>query len=96
MERSMLHVKRLDKIRNEALRKETNIIDVKIKIRKLKWKWADMCTGKSKTGGQKKLQNGIRGKGSDLGRQRIRWSDDFVKIMGAIWQRLARDRDASR
>ncbi|CAH2208426.1 jg22159, partial [Pararge aegeria aegeria] len=40
MERSMLHVKRLDKIRNESLRKETNITDVKVKIRKLKWKWA--------------------------------------------------------
>ncbi|CAH2239128.1 jg10411 [Pararge aegeria aegeria] len=28
------------------------------------------------------------------GRQRIRSSDDFVKMMGATWQRLARDRDA--
>ncbi|CAH2250851.1 jg10233 [Pararge aegeria aegeria] len=95
MERSMLHVKRLDKIRNESLRKETNITDVKVKIRKLKWKWAGhVCRQKQDRWAKRVTEWYPREGKRSRGRQRIRWSDDFVKMMGATWQRLARDRDA--
>lgn len=49
MERSMLGVKRKDRLRNINIRKKTKVQDVTLKIQRLKWKWAGhMIRGKDK------------------------------------------------
>ncbi|GBP07181.1 hypothetical protein EVAR_92084_1 [Eumeta japonica] len=49
MERSMIGVKKGDRIRNVNIRKKTKTQDVTLKIKRLKWKWSGhMARGKDK------------------------------------------------
>jgi hypothetical protein len=40
MERSMLNIREIDKIRNEHIRKQTKVIDITRTIKRNKWRWA--------------------------------------------------------
>ncbi|KAG6464707.1 hypothetical protein O3G_MSEX014681 [Manduca sexta] len=49
MERSMLNVKKSDKLKNRVIRYKTKVIDITLKIRRLKWRWAGhMIRGRDK------------------------------------------------
>ncbi|GBP25135.1 Putative uncharacterized transposon-derived protein F52C9.6 [Eumeta japonica] len=49
MERSMVGIKRKDKVRNSNIRSKTKVQDITLKIRRQKWKWAGhMIRGKDK------------------------------------------------
>jgi hypothetical protein len=40
MERSMLNIRKIDKIKNEHIRKQTKVIDITRTIKRNKWRWA--------------------------------------------------------
>ena len=49
MERSMLNVKKFDRLKNDVIRNKTKAIDITVNIRRLKWRWAGhMLRGQDK------------------------------------------------
>lgn len=92
MERSMIGVKRKDKIRNTNIRKNTKTQDVTLKIKRLKWKWAGhMVRGKEKWSKITTHWYPREGK-RKRGRQQKRWDDDIRQVAGITWSRVARER----
>lgn len=93
MERSMLNVRKSDRLRNEEVRKRTRVTDVITTIRKLKWQWAGhimrtndnrwtrLTTEWTPRDGQRKV-----------GRPLMRWTDELRKF-NSLWWRLAPNRN---
>jgi hypothetical protein len=97
MERSMLGIKTVDRVRNTDIRKKTRITDIIERIRRLKWSWAGHTYRIKENRWTRKIiewtpRTGLRKRG----RPKKRWEDIFRKRCGAIWVRLARDRDTWR
>ena len=97
MERSLLHIRKTDKIRLTTIRKRTKVKDVFTTIKTLKWKWTGHmmrnCKNKwSKTITEWYPRDSKRGRG----RQYRRWEDDLKAVAGNIWRRKARDRELWR
>lgn len=92
MERSMLSIRKSDRIKNTTIRKRTKIEDVIVRIRKLKWNW----TGHIMRGIEKWNKKIIfwypRNKKRKRGRQFRRWEDEIKKLAGKIWTRKAVNR----
>lgn len=92
MERSMLNIRRSDKISNKTIRKRTKIEDVTMRVRKLKWKW----TGHIIRGIEKWNKNIMfwypRNRKRKQGRQFRRWEDEIKIIAGKTWTRKALNR----
>ena len=96
MERKMLNVKLKDKILYTIIRQRTRVTDIVQYVTNTKWKWAghiarmkdNMCTIRS-TEWQIK---GVR----SVGRPKRRWRDDIVGQQGAVWTRIAKDRERWR
>ncbi|GBP52344.1 Putative uncharacterized transposon-derived protein F52C9.6 [Eumeta japonica] len=92
MERSMLGVKKRDRLRNINIRKKTKVQDASLKIKRLKWKWSGhMIRGKdkwSKIITQWYPRDGKRKRG----RPQKRWDDDIRQVAGKTWSRVARER----
>ncbi|XP_045491132.1 uncharacterized protein LOC123691006 [Colias croceus] len=92
MERSMLNIRKKDRVRNKTIRKRTKVEDVICKTRKLKWEW----TGHILRGCEKwnrtlifwYPKNGKRKRG----RQIRRWEDEIVATAGKTWTRTALNR----
>ena len=94
MERSIIGVKRTDRVRNTALRSITQVIDVGVKTAKLKWewaghvarmhheRWAKIVTHWTPEGGHRRR-----------GRPRRRWCDDLVVFAGQTWTDIAQNRE---
>ncbi|KAL0852533.1 hypothetical protein ABMA27_017019 [Loxostege sticticalis] len=94
IERSILGIKRTDKVRNTSIRSKTGIVDVGVKAAKLKWEWAGhVCRMHPDKWTQIVTQwtpeDGYRRRG----RPKKRWHDDLVNHAGD-WQALALNRDA--
>jgi len=97
MERSILNVRRLDRVRNTSIKAITKLDDVLKTIKTLKWMWA---------GHVARLEDGRWTKSLTLwkpswrrrkiGRQRFRWEDDIMKVTGDRWAVYAKDRDRWR
>ncbi|KAJ8726613.1 hypothetical protein PYW07_001311 [Mythimna separata] len=95
MERSMLCIKKLDKIKNEIIRRKTKLTDVKQRIRLLKWNWAGHVCRLECTRWTKRATEWIPLDGKrKQGRQRKRWRDIFTQRCGPNWMQKARDRQA--
>ncbi|GBP92005.1 Putative uncharacterized transposon-derived protein F52C9.6 [Eumeta japonica] len=92
MERSMVGIKRKDKVRNSNIRSKTKVQDITLKIRRQKWKWAGhMIRGKdkwSKIITQWYPRDGKRKRG----RPQRRWDDDIRQVAGTTWGRVAIER----
>ncbi|GBP33186.1 Putative uncharacterized transposon-derived protein F52C9.6 [Eumeta japonica] len=93
MERSMIGIKKEDKIQNTVIRSKTKVTDVLIRIDSLKWRW----TGHLLRGTQEKWSNIItdwypREGRRNRGRQSKRWEDELKLTAGPKWRRVARDR----
>lgn len=94
MERSMLNIKKSDRVRNAKIREKTKLENVTFVIRKNKWRW----TGHTMRGVEKwsKIittwypRNKIR----KCGRQFKRWEDEVKSVAGKIWSRTAKDRES--
>lgn len=92
MERSMIGVRKTDRLRNTLIRNRTKVQDIAIKIRRHKWKWAGHIirgTDKwSKRVTQWYPREGERGAKRPL----MRWDDDIAQVAGRTWSRVAIDR----
>ncbi|KAJ0169495.1 hypothetical protein K1T71_015082 [Dendrolimus kikuchii] len=97
MERAMLGVSLMDKIRNEDIRKRTKVTDIARKISKLKWQWAGhVCRRTDGRWSKRVLEWRPRLGKRSVGRPPARWSDDLRKIAGRGWMRKTGDRDMWR
>nr|XP_034833605.1 uncharacterized protein LOC117990222 [Maniola hyperantus] len=94
LERSMLKIKKLDKIRHTRIRSITKATDALNYALKLKWKWAGHVARLKDQRWTTKvtLWRGPRGKRS-RGRPLTRWEDEILRTAGPKWDRIAQDRD---
>ena len=92
MERSMLNVKKSDRLKNRVIRNKTKTIDVTLKIRRLKWRWAGhKIRGHDKW--SKKVTRWYPKEGKrKRGRPLKRWHDDISEVAGVTWNRVAQER----
>ncbi|KAL0832588.1 hypothetical protein ABMA28_000786 [Loxostege sticticalis] len=82
MERSMLGLKLMDKIRSTDIRRKTKLTDILLRIDKLKWRWTGhMLRCKKEKDGTRKQGRKVR-----------RWEDDLKLTLGPHWIRVAADR----
>lgn len=95
LERSMLNIRKRDKVRHDKIRNTTKAIDALMFALKQKWKWAGhikRCTDQRWTT-RVTSWSGPTGKRS-RGRPLTRWEDDLRRTAGPNWRNLAQDRDA--
>lgn len=92
MERSMLNLRKSDRVRNKTIRNRTKIQNVTTRVRKLKWQW----TGHMIRGIAKWNRNIVywypRDKKRKRGRQIRRWEDEIKATAGKTWTRKALNR----
>lgn len=93
MERSVIGVKRRDKVRLEHIKRKTKFKNIHTVYKSLKWKW----TGHMLREGIEKWTRLVtewypRDSKRSKGRQTKRWEDDMKKIAGPEWTRTAKDR----
>lgn len=94
MERSILNLRKIHKVKSEDIRRKTKLTDALIHALKLKWKWAghvsrltdDRWTLKTT------IWPGPKGK-RKVGRPKSRWSNDIAQIAGKNWLKKAKDRE---
>jgi hypothetical protein len=93
MERSIISVKKSQKIRHSTIRNKTNLIDAVTYAKRLKWKWAGHVARMQDNRWTNKVTNwtGPSGK-RKRGRPHMRWWEDVTKIAGANWMQKAQDR----
>ncbi|KAJ8705237.1 hypothetical protein PYW07_011064 [Mythimna separata] len=94
MERSMLNIKKIQKINHNKIRSKTKAIDALKYSQKLKWKWAGHAARLKDHRWTKTVTSwkGPPGK-RYRGRPFTRWDDDIKKIAGPEWQQIAQDRE---
>ncbi|CAH2088198.1 unnamed protein product [Euphydryas editha] len=97
MERSILCLRKMEKIRSQEIRKKTKLTDALHQALKLKWSWAGhvaRCTDQRWT---LKSTKWIGPQGNrKVGRPKKRWADDIVPIAGKNWMQVAQDREKWR
>ncbi|GBP48071.1 LINE-1 retrotransposable element ORF2 protein [Eumeta japonica] len=93
MERSMLNVKKSDRLKNKIIRNKINTVDVTTKVKKLKWRWVcHVIRGHDKC--SKRVTRWYPGEGKrKKGRPQKRWDDDIRQVAGVMWNRVAQDRN---
>ncbi|GBP72876.1 Putative uncharacterized transposon-derived protein F52C9.6 [Eumeta japonica] len=92
MERSMLGVKKRDRLRNINIRKKTKVQDASLKIKRLKWKWSGhMIRGNDKCS-KIITQWYPRDAKRKRGKPQKRWDHDIRQVAGKTWSRVARER----
>ncbi|CAH2235129.1 jg16120 [Pararge aegeria aegeria] len=95
MERSLLNIKRIHRIRNTEIRKTTKIIDALEHSQKLKWKWAGHIArmDKEKWTNRVTTWQGPTNK-RKRGRPKERWVDEIIRKAGEYWLTKAKDRQS--
>lgn len=92
MERSLLKIRRTDRIRNTTVRSRTGITDVIDRAKELKWNWAGHIVRLNDDRWTKMTTEWIPLDGCrKVGRQTKRWRDDLADI-SKQWVQHARDR----
>lgn len=94
MERSVLKIRKIQKIRHTIIRRKTKAIDALTYSKKLKWQWAGHVARLSDTRWTIKTTtwpgpSGHRKKGRPL----TRWVDDIIKVADTRWIQVAADRE---
>lgn len=94
MERSMLSIKKIQKIKHNIIRTQTKAIDALNYSQKLKWKWAGHIARMKDLRWTNIVTSwkGPPGK-RRRGRPYTRWEDDIKRITGPKWQQIAQDRE---
>ncbi|XP_072931484.1 uncharacterized protein [Epargyreus clarus] len=93
MERAMLGISLRDMIRNDEIRRRTNLTDIAFKISRLKWQWAGHIARRTDNRwGRKVLEWRPRVGKRSTGRPPTKWTDDLKKTAGNRWLQRARDR----
>lgn len=94
MERSMLGVKRKDRVRNLAVRRKSKIVDCRYRIKKLKFDYAGhVIRGEEGRWERKALFWIPRDKKRKVGRPKLRWEDEIIRRVGTAWVKGASDRE---
>ena len=96
MERSILGIKRKDKIRNTTIREKTGMVDVACKIKKLKFKYAGHITRGENKWSKKVTECHVFEGSRRRGRPKLRWRDEITRRVGTTWNREALDRNRWR
>lgn len=94
MERSILKIRRIQKIKSEKIRRKTKVIDALQHALKQKWQWAGHIarfTDKRWTL-KTTIWKGPKGK-RKRGRPIKRWIEDIKAITGSEWRKKAMDRE---
>jgi hypothetical protein len=94
MERKVLEIKMKDKIQNTELRRRSGMEDANSRAYLTKWHWGGhvarldqerwtyaTTVWDTRTGGR------------SIGRPRLRWAQEFKRVLGAHWTTTARDRE---
>jgi hypothetical protein len=94
MERSMLKIKKMDKIQNIKIRKITKATNALNYAQKLKWKWAGHVArlDDERWTVRTTLWQGPQGKRT-RGRPLTRWEDEIKKTAGPFWMQVAQERE---
>lgn len=88
MERSILYIKRQDRIRNAYIRERTQLKNVTEIIKGIKWKWAGHVCRMTDDRWTKRVTEWYPRDLTRLrGRKHIRWRDELVKFAGPLWTR---------
>ncbi|CAK1600519.1 unnamed protein product [Parnassius mnemosyne] len=94
IERSVLGVRRKDKIKLKRIKEKTKFGKVQSVCRKLKWRWTGHMLREKKEKWTRIITEWYpRENRRSRGRQPKRWEDDFKKVAGPEWLRTARDRN---
>ena len=92
MERKILGVRLQDRIRNEDLRKRTNIKDATTLATHTKWKWAGLVMRMGQNRWAHKTTTGDpRTSHRNVGRPKRRWADDLKLHFGSNWTMKVKD-----
>ncbi|CAH2090098.1 unnamed protein product [Euphydryas editha] len=94
MERSILRIRKIHKVRSEVIRKKTKFTDALKHALTIKWQWAGHIaryTDRRWTIETTKWKgpSGIR----NTGRPKQRWADDIVQVAGRDWIEQSKDRE---
>ena len=94
MERKILGITLRNRVRNTEIRSKTQIKDAAETAIRLKWKWAGhvLRLKDDRWNHRATIWDQRRGK-RKVGRQRIRWEDEFKKRIGTLWTRTAKKRE---
>lgn len=93
IQRAMLGISLRDRIRNDEIRRRTQVTDIAHKICKLKWQWADHIVRRTDNRwGRKVLEWRPRFGKRNTGRPPTRWTDDLKKTAGIRWIQRAQER----
>ncbi|CAG9835439.1 unnamed protein product [Diabrotica balteata] len=94
MERQMLHIRLMDKKRNEWIREKTKVRDVRQEVAKLKWRFAGHNIRQKEDRWNKILISWRPWEYKrSRGRPQMRWADDIKKHVGSRWMTVATDRE---
>lgn len=94
IERSVLGVRRRDRVQIKKIKGLTKFKKVQTIYRKLKWRWTGHMLREKKEKWTKIITEWYpRESRRSRGRQTKRWEDDFKKAAGPEWLRIAKDRD---
>ncbi|CAF4752853.1 unnamed protein product [Pieris macdunnoughi] len=94
MERSILGIKRRDRVKLQEIKKKTKFKNVHTIYRQLKWRWTGHMLRESTEKWTRIVTEWYpRYTRRKRGRQTKRWEDDSNKIAGQVWTRLAKDRN---
>ena len=82
-----------DRIRNTIIWQRTRVTDTVQYVTNTKWKWAGhIARMKDNIRTSRSTEWQIKGVRS-VGRPKCRWRDDIVGQQGAVWTRIAKDRE---
>ncbi|CAK1598040.1 unnamed protein product [Parnassius mnemosyne] len=94
IERSMLNIKKIQKIRHTKIRETTKATDALTYAKRLKWKWAGHVARLKDERWTTRVTTWKGPIGKRLkGRPHTRWADDLIKTAGTCWPQIAQDRD---
>lgn len=95
MERSMLKIKKIQKLKSEHIRQKTKLTDCLRHALLLKWRWAGHI---SRYTDRRWTIEATRWKGPEgkrnIGRPMKRWTDEITHIAGKDWIKLGKDRES--
>lgn len=97
LERSMLNIRKINKIRHSKIRSVTKATDALNYALKLKWRWAGHVARLSDDRWTIRVTRwgGPLGK-RNRGRPLTRWADDIAQTAGSSWMQLTQNRDTWR
>lgn len=94
MERSIMKLRKIQKIPHTRIRHKTKVIDALSYSQKLKWRWAGHIARLKDERWTTRVTSWPGPSGHrKRGRPVTRWADDVVQVAGTSWMNTAKDRD---